>query len=336
MPGFLLKCWQVYGRRVSSSSDRSVGLIKDLVGRLITSAQPGAHMVDYLPVLDYLPDFLSGWRIKARALYSEMSALFVQELQAGRERVARDGSLTTFIKHLDEAPEKDQTDEVQKAFIAGDLYAAGAETTAGVMVVFVMAMALHPQYQTRAWEELDRVVGPTRLPTFDDWDRLPYVRAIISELHRWRPVGPIGFPRRVIQDDEYEGHLIPKGAMIIYNTWAINRNADFYPDPEAFHPDRFLADPPPPQPYPFASGRRVCPGRDVASRSLFIVIASLLATMRVERALDAAGNEVAIDPWGFVDSGVSYPLPFEAQLRPRSEAHARLVRAAYKEVEEQL
>lgn len=53
-------------------------------------------------------------------------------------------------------------------------------------------MLLFPDCQAKAQEEIDRVIGTERLPTFDDRDRLPYVNNLISEVMRWQPVTPLG------------------------------------------------------------------------------------------------------------------------------------------------
>ena len=53
-------------------------------------------------------------------------------------------------------------------------------------------VALHPAAQKRAQEEIDRVVGTERLPTFEDRDSLPYVEALWRETLRWRPALPVG------------------------------------------------------------------------------------------------------------------------------------------------
>jgi cytochrome P450 len=53
-------------------------------------------------------------------------------------------------------------------------------------------MSLYPNIQKRAQEEIDRVVGRDRLPTFADRYNLPYLEAIIWEILRWNPVGPLG------------------------------------------------------------------------------------------------------------------------------------------------
>ena len=76
-------------------------------------------------------------------------------------------------------------------------------------------MALFPRVQRKAQEELDRVVGMTRLPEFDDLNRLPYLRAILMEVLRWIPVAPFGVPHATDVEDSYEGYHIPKGSMII-------------------------------------------------------------------------------------------------------------------------
>lgn len=53
-------------------------------------------------------------------------------------------------------------------------------------------MVLYPDVQKKAREEIDRVVGPNRLPTFSDRKNLPYIEALIKEVHRWNPVAPLG------------------------------------------------------------------------------------------------------------------------------------------------
>jgi len=53
-------------------------------------------------------------------------------------------------------------------------------------------MNLYPDVMRKAQVELDAVVGRDRLPTFEDKDNLPYIRAILKETLRWRPVGPLG------------------------------------------------------------------------------------------------------------------------------------------------
>ena len=78
-------------------------------------------------------------------------------------------------------------------------------------------MVAIPEVQRQAQAELDAVVGRARLPTFADAPRLPYVRAIIREVLRWRPAFPIGVSHTTTEDDWYEGMFTPKGATCIPN-----------------------------------------------------------------------------------------------------------------------
>lgn len=60
------------------------------------------------------------------------------------------------------------------------------------METFFLAMTRFPEVLRCAQEEVDRVVGKDRLPTFEDRGDLPYINALIKELIRWEQILPIG------------------------------------------------------------------------------------------------------------------------------------------------
>lgn len=60
------------------------------------------------------------------------------------------------------------------------------------MSTFFLAMVLYPAAFKRAQEEVDRVVGDDRLPSFSDRDKMPYIDALVKETFRWEVVAPIG------------------------------------------------------------------------------------------------------------------------------------------------
>ncbi|KAG6864443.1 hypothetical protein C0991_009501, partial [Blastosporella zonata] len=64
-------------------------------------------------------------------------------------------------------------------------YVAGAETTSSTLSIFIFALLLHPEFQIKAQEEIDRVIGQGRLPEFSDRDSLPYVECLLQETHRY-------------------------------------------------------------------------------------------------------------------------------------------------------
>jgi cytochrome P450 len=63
-------------------------------------------------------------------------------------------------------------------------------------MVFVLAMVLYPDIQTRAQAEIDSVIGRDQLPTFEDRVSLPYIDAVVRETYRWSPIAPLGDLRR--------------------------------------------------------------------------------------------------------------------------------------------
>lgn len=57
---------------------------------------------------------------------------------------------------------------------------------------FVLSMTMYPECLKRAQEEIDRVIGPGRLPCMADRPNLPYVNAVLKESLRWQTVAHMG------------------------------------------------------------------------------------------------------------------------------------------------
>ena len=87
------------------------------------------------------------------------------------------------------------------------------------MMHFFLAMVNHPDVQQKAWAELDAVVGPDHLPTFEDRDSLPYINAIVKETMRWHSIVPLGIAHLISEDVYYKNYCLPKGAVLIPNNW---------------------------------------------------------------------------------------------------------------------
>jgi cytochrome P450 len=223
------------------------------------------------------------------------------------------------------------------------------------MACFFLAMILFPDAQRKAQEEIDRVIGGDRLPTFDDRDNLPYINAIVKEILRWHPVAPMGVPHVSTDDDVYEGYLIPKGALILPNIWyvlfvllsrtclsncpirdiltwkSMNRlfthDPQTYHDPMSFKPERFLGPTPERDPatLSFGFGRRICPGRVLADTNIYLSVAQSLATFTMAKAMV---NGKVVEPVVEFQGGViSHPAPYQISIKPRSPAHEALIRS---------
>jgi cytochrome P450 len=194
---------------------------------------------------------------------------------------------------------------------------------------WTLAMVAFPEVQRRAQAEIDAVVGRTRLPTYADAPRLPYVRAVVREVLRWRSPLRLGLPHTVAEDDWYEGMFIPKGATCIANTWHCNRDRTvFGDDADEFKPERHLGDNGELLPGPketnreghvsFGFGRRICVGRHLANDSLFIHTGRILWAATLKCGRDGNGRERPPDTSAFVEMGViNRPPPFDCMISPR-------------------
>ena len=178
--------------------------------RFLASANPGANLVDLLPSLDRLPDFLAPWR--AAALYQQKvtQSCYIGLLKEVKEKissgeVAHDG---VFAARLLQDKDKFRLDDLDVAYLAGtmlvdftclrfirfmwiDRFEAGTETTAAALCSFILAAIAYPEVFKTAQAEVDRVCG-AHWPTMGDFDHLEYVRAMCKETLRWRTVSPGG------------------------------------------------------------------------------------------------------------------------------------------------
>ncbi|KAI0796820.1 cytochrome P450 [Abortiporus biennis] len=215
--------------------------------------------------------------------------------------------------------------------VMGIAYAAGTDTSSASAAGFFIALAHRPDIQRKAQAELDAHLGLSRLIDDSDYNALPYIRAIALEVMRFRPAAPLGVPHRVMEDDEYNGYFIPKGSIVFSNIWAALHDPIDYPDPETFHPERFLKggklDPTvrDPSTLAFGFGRRICPGRHFSNMSIFLIIASVLQVYNIEPAKDINGDFANFDSIQYAPGIVASPDRVPCVLKVRSEEAKRLI-----------
>lgn len=210
-----------YGHRIGDWNAPLVKSIYKVVNNLQLFSTPGAFLVDTFPTLRHFPEWMFGnWRTFGKKCFEHDSPIYLnlwrtlkQEVDEGRANpcFARDFYLSN--------PEKQGLDELHAAYQTGGLVEAGSETTSAFLNAFTLTMCSNPRVVKRAQDEIDKVVGPNRLPTFDDEKDLPYVRAIIKELLRTRPPNKFGMQHYTTEDDWYNGMFIPKDTVVVINWW---------------------------------------------------------------------------------------------------------------------
>ncbi|KAJ7155817.1 cytochrome P450 [Mycena filopes] len=327
-----------YGIKVRGADDMYVRIAEEAMRGLSLASLPGAFLVDTIPALKYIPEWVpgAGFQRKARQWKKVTRDLLEVPFAETKRRIDKGVASASFTSlNLDRLNDWSSADKAERESTvkasAANTYAAGADTTVSALGTFVLAMILNPGVQRKAQAEIDSVVGVGHLPDFSDEPRLPYICAIVKEVLRWRNVTPIALPHYLEVEDEYRGYRVPAGSVVLGNAWALLHDKDMYPDPDSFNPDRFLLagklnpairDPE----AAFGFGRRICPGRHLASASLFITIASILATFNIERATDADGN--VVEPTcEYVPGLITGPKPFECSITPRSPAAVQAIQS---------
>jgi len=127
-----------------------------------------------------------------------------------------------------------------------------------------------------------------------------------------------------MKNDEYNGYAIPANSLMIANIWGMAQDTRNYPNPDEFCPERFenldrvWSDRLDPKNYVFGFGRRQCPGKAFADASVFLVLAHIVATLEISRAVDEQGREIVLKH-AYKSGFVHHLLPFKYTIRPRSE-----------------
>ncbi|KAI0076940.1 cytochrome P450 [Panus rudis PR-1116 ss-1] len=311
---------------MASATDPVITRINAFMSRIESAARPGEYLVEIFPWMLRLPKCMCKWRRDAEEAHRKDTNMFM-EFHMDAKRRAASGNCGPCMSGI--LMQRDDVSDKEAAWLAGTLFGAGATTTAAAQHVFILAMVLYPEAMRKAQAEIDAVVGRSRLPDFSDRDKLPYVRAIIREIFRWRNIGPLGLPHYSNEDDYYEGYYIPKGTMIYFNQWAMNFDPEAYGDDlDEFRPERFLDETLKKEKLPpnthgeghtgFGYGRRKCIGVNIAKSTLFINIATTLWAFDLSKAKDEFGNEITPDKNAFEDRGlVVGPDPFPVVFTPR-------------------
>ncbi|OAL42552.1 cytochrome P450 [Pyrenochaeta sp. DS3sAY3a] len=335
-----------YGYRVPHFEHPLIKKIYTVLDNLTEMTAPGAHAVDSFPSLAMLPQWMLGnWRSFGKRVFEHDNKIYMDLWKELKHKVDSGVAKECFCKDFyKKDPAANGIDDKLAAYTCGGLVEAGSETTASTINNWFLAMTLNPEAQKRAQEEIDRVVGPNRLPEFGDEKELPYVRAMVKETLRWRPVNKFGMMHTLMEDDWYNGYFLPKGSTVVLNWWAIHFNPELYPDPEKYDPARFLDKPLPAAEYinsalpnerdhfTYGAGRRVCPGVHVAERSLFINLVRVLWGFNIEKVKDAKGNPIEPNI-KMVRGFLSVPEFFDCDIKPRSPEHARIMMDEFAQAE---
>lgn len=343
-----------YGHRIDSMDSKIIRQRLDFMQYSASLNVPGRYLAESFPWLKYMPNIVAPWKTEVQLRGREEAATNIALLRRVQEdlRNAKSPSEVpdSLAKFLLQAKEADPATfgtltERDFSFVPASLFGAGSDTTASTLCSAILMLVTNPAAQAAAHAELDHIIGPNRLPTFSDEPHLPYIKALCQETLRIRPVAVLGgTPHANSVSDTYKGDSIPKNTTILSNSWAINLNPTYYPNPHHFNPLRFLPINPdnlpylpqfpdqdlaeriPSKPHPakdghssFGWGRRICPGAGLAQNSLFIALARLLWAFEFRPVREVDGSERVYDTFDYTQGFNIRPRAFECRIVIRGE-----------------
>jgi cytochrome P450 len=162
------------------------------------------------------------------------------------------------------------------------LVAAGYDTTSAAAAWAIHELLVNDGQWALAADEVGEVVGDGELSP-DDFQRMPYLDAVVNETLRLWPPGFVS-ARKAVDNFEFAGYRIPAGSMVLYSPYVTHRLPELWPEPDTFRPDRWRD--PEPIPYsfvPFGGGYRRCIGFAFATQELKALLVQLLRRVELAR-----------------------------------------------------
>ncbi|KAE8657064.1 Cytochrome P450 81D11 [Hibiscus syriacus] len=135
-------------------------------------------------------------------------------------------------------------------------------------------------------EEIDKEIGSKRVMEESDIGKLPYLHGIIKETLRMCLVTPLLIPHESSEECSVGGFCIPRGTMLLANTWAIQNDPGCWEQPSEFNPERFIRPEMVKNGFkmlPFGTGRRTSPGESLAMGLFPFTLGSLIQCFEWER-----------------------------------------------------
>ncbi|KAG8886909.1 hypothetical protein FRB98_000784 [Tulasnella sp. 332] len=302
----------------------------------------GIPPVDLIPSLAHIPERWAAWKTKLFGLENRQKIYYSKLLKDTQARIEKGASGRADMLSI-ACEKQDELKLTEDAILnLGPALLDAASVVGGTLQNAFILFCANPHVQKKAQQELDAVVGTDRVPVLEDMARLPYIRAVIEEVHRMRPVGPLGVPHAASEDVMYKGYRIPKGTIIMHNTWAVFHSEELYDDPDTFNPDRWLATPlgtkkdldpsidlSKLKDMTFGAGRRQCPGRFLGMQAVDLVVSRLLWGFDILKRKDADGNVIEPNMFAFKPALENLPAPWRCDVRPRSARHAAVIRQEF-------
>lgn len=247
------------------------------------------HAMDTFRTVATTPAFLPSWlplpgelrTRRALALVDGIIYRMIDERQAlgPAELARRTDLLSALILATDEEAASGDERRMTRQLLRDELltmFLAGHETTSHALTWTFYLLSQHPAIEAKLHAELDAVLAGSP-PTLESLRSLPFTDMVLNEAMRLYPPAPV-VSRTAAEDTEVGGYPIPAGAELIIWLYFTHHDPRWFPEPEAFRPERFADGIPAAVRgafLPFGGGSRLCIGKEFALLEARLVLATV-------------------------------------------------------------
>lgn len=269
-----------------------VGHLRDAVH--VARAAMQHEMGSALPLPDWLP--LPSKRRARRALQTVDKLVWALLRERQASGAARDDILGQMLAAAAGLKLDHPITPAEIKDEAATLFVAGHDTTSASLAWVWYTLASNPEAEQRALREVDTVLG-SRPATFADLPRLKYLEMVVKETMRQYPASGFLFGREALEPVELGGYKLRRGAWVFISPYIVQHDAQNFPEPERFDPERFApgrsSEIPPYAYIPFGGGPRICIGNLFAIMEMVLLTATVLQRYRL--CLDQPPPELELE-----------------------------------------
>ncbi|XP_030810195.1 cytochrome P450 2J2-like [Camarhynchus parvulus] len=310
-------CAVVFGHCFSSEDESFSKLIKAIYSVIYFQGTIWGRLYDAFP---WLMHHLPGPHQEVFAYNHFMHRLVMEEVEAHERQNTGDPQdlidfyLAQITKTKDDPSSTFNKENMVQTVV--DLLLGGTETTSTTLLWALLYMVQYPEIQEKVQREIEAVLEPSHVISYEDRKQLPYTNAVIHEALRYSNVTSVGVPRQCLKSTTLLSFHIKKGTLVLPNLHSVVYDTEHWETPWKFNPDHFLdldgnfvnkeAF------LPFSAGHRVCLGERMARVELFIFFANLLRAFTFQ--LPEGVKEINLE---YILGAILQPQPYKLCAIPR-------------------
>ncbi|XP_031649862.1 sterol 26-hydroxylase, mitochondrial isoform X2 [Oncorhynchus kisutch] len=240
----------------------------DSIAQMFSYSMPVAMLPKWSRnILPIYRHYIAGWE----GIFKFSGKLIDMKMEAIQKRVDTDqeveGEYLTYLLSNTKMTNKEVYGSVT------ELLLAGVDTTSNTMMWAMHLLSRYPNEQDTLYQEVSHCVPGDKIPSAQDVNRMPYLKAVIKEALRMYPVVPMNARIMVENDIIIGGHFFPK------------KDEKTFPEPSKFKPERWLRDgrvrPNPFGSIPFGFGVRGCVGRRIAELEMYLALSRIIKLFEI-------------------------------------------------------